>query len=164
VKVLIALDRSEAAQHAAHTAARMLAPLGAELLDLNVTQVPIAWAGGTFGFGAVASFIPDLERIEDDLVHEIEADAAAAGPPDPDVEVVVGDPIDQICEAAERHEADMIVVGAHDRSLLERLLDPSVSPWRRPPDVTTGGPWGTGGRPGGVSCRGRRRALGRRVR
>jgi nucleotide-binding universal stress UspA family protein len=126
VKVLIALDQSAPARIAARTAARMLAPLGSDFLVLNVASMPITWAGTTFGFGT-ATLIPDLDRIGEEAVGQVEADAAAAGLPDPDIEVVVGNPIDQICDAADRHDVDLIVVGAHHRSLLERLIEPSVS-------------------------------------
>jgi len=38
-----------------------------------------------------------------------------------------GDPERELIEVAEEHGADLIVVGAHDRGLLERLVVPSVS-------------------------------------
>jgi nucleotide-binding universal stress UspA family protein len=38
-----------------------------------------------------------------------------------------GDPERELIEVAEEHGADLIVVGAHDRGLLERLVAPSVS-------------------------------------
>ena len=38
-----------------------------------------------------------------------------------------GDPEHELLEVAEEHGADLIVVGAHDRGLLERLFVPSVS-------------------------------------
>jgi nucleotide-binding universal stress UspA family protein len=38
-----------------------------------------------------------------------------------------GDPADAIIAAAREYEADVIVVGSHDRGWFRRLLNPSVS-------------------------------------
>jgi nucleotide-binding universal stress UspA family protein len=40
---------------------------------------------------------------------------------------VVGEPVTEIVEVAERHKADLIVVGTGEPGLLERLLQGSVS-------------------------------------
>lgn len=44
-----------------------------------------------------------------------------------EVELEVGDAAGEIVELADARKADLIVVGARERSLLERLLEPSVS-------------------------------------
>lgn len=44
-----------------------------------------------------------------------------------ETELGAGSPAAEILEVADAREADLIVVGARERSLLERLLDPSVS-------------------------------------
>lgn len=127
MKVLIALDHSDAARNAARTAARLFGP-EAELLVLNVVQVPIAAAGTAYGFGAVTPLRLDLlGEAESDQQSAIAEDAAAAGLPDAEVEVTTGEVVHEICEAAERHDVDLVVVGSHDRSLLSRLFEPSVS-------------------------------------
>jgi nucleotide-binding universal stress UspA family protein len=46
---------------------------------------------------------------------------------EPTLEEAHGDPADMIVEVAERIHADLIVVGTHDRSLIERALGLSVS-------------------------------------
>jgi nucleotide-binding universal stress UspA family protein len=41
--------------------------------------------------------------------------------------LAIGDPATEILELAESRKADLIVIGTREASLLERLLDPSVS-------------------------------------
>lgn len=129
MKVLIALDHSSSSRQAARVASTLLGPVGAEFLVINVAQVPLAWGGASHGFGAVTPLELDTAgpAYEAEQREEIGAEAEAAGIPEPDVEVVAGDPVTEICEAAERHAVDVVVVGSHDRSVLSRLLDPSVS-------------------------------------
>ena len=129
MKVLIALDHSPAAQEAARRAADLLAPAGADFLVLNVSQVPMAWVGAGGGFGAVAPLqmaALDAETASHQREVVVE-DAEAAGLPDPEVVVRSGDVVHEICTAAIRYAVDLIVVGAQDRSLVSRLLVPSVS-------------------------------------
>jgi nucleotide-binding universal stress UspA family protein len=129
LKVLIALDHSSAAQHAARTAVALLAAPDLDLLVINVTEVPLVWAGAGAGFGAVVAM--DLDRLatENERCEEeaVARDAIAAGIPASEVEVRSGDVVHEICEAAERHDVDLIVVGSHDRSILSRVIEPSVS-------------------------------------
>jgi nucleotide-binding universal stress UspA family protein len=54
-----------------------------------------------------------------------EADASGLARAEPLVEV--GMPVDRIVAAADEHDVDVIVVGAHDKGFLRRLVDPSVS-------------------------------------
>ncbi len=129
MKILIALDQSLESRHAARTAVGLLGPTGADFLVINVAPVPVARSGSSLAFGAVASLEmgalgADHEAEQRD---DIEAAAAAAGIPGSDIEVVTGNPVIEICEAAERHAVDMIVVGSRNRPLLRRLLEPSVS-------------------------------------
>ena len=53
--------------------------------------------------------------------------ASEAHLPNPQVVGEVGDPATAIIEAAHHHQADVIVVGSHDRSWFSRLLVPSTS-------------------------------------
>lgn len=129
MKVLIALDHSPASRHAARTAAQLLGPEGAELLALNVTGLPLSWSGVGYGFGAVIPLqIGALDaEAEAEQTEAMRREALAAGLPDAEVEIASGDVVHEICAAADRHEVDLIVVGSHDRGLLSRLVEPSVS-------------------------------------
>lgn len=129
MKVLLALDHSRAACDAARAAVDLLGEAQAEFLVVNVTEVPITWAGAGYGFGAVVSLQLGALQAEAGVEQaEVAADdARAAGVPDPEVETVTGDVAHEICAAAQRHQVDLIVVGSHDRTLLSRLFEPSVS-------------------------------------
>jgi len=95
---------------------------------MNVSENPMAWAGAG-SFGAVAPLQLDALAAEHESQHErlTAEDAEAAGVPDPQVEVASGDVVNELCRAAHRHDVDLIVVGTHDRSLLSRLLVPSIT-------------------------------------
>lgn len=128
MKVLIALDDSPVSSRAAQVAARLFSGLGAEFLVINVATLPVAWMGGA-AFGAVVPMTVDTELLEaaQESEADLEARAAAIGVPEPEAVVETGDPVAVICAAAERHDADVIVVGSHDKSALRRLFDPSVA-------------------------------------
>jgi nucleotide-binding universal stress UspA family protein len=53
--------------------------------------------------------------------------AQVAGVPHPVALASSGDPVIQICRAAEDHDVDVIVVGTHHKTALRQLFDPSVS-------------------------------------
>lgn len=128
VKVLIALDESEVSAHAARVAAELFTPCGAEFIVINVTRIPTPWVGGA-GYGAVIALAPDpnwFERGPHDATNLMER-AEAAGVPEPEALVDVGDPVSIVCDAAHLHGIDIIVVGSHDKSALRRLFDPSVA-------------------------------------
>jgi len=67
--------------------------------------------------------LPSVELSEDELVER----ADAAGVADAEVLSSRGDPAGAICDAAEEHDVDAVVVGSHDKGVLRRLLDPSVA-------------------------------------
>lgn len=133
MKVLIALDESPVSARAARVAARLFGPVpDAEFLVVNVAAVPAAWTSG-IGYGVVEPLAIDPRWLapegldDDERALTAQADAEAAGVPDPEVIVRSGDPVRQICAAAEEHAVDVIVVGSHDRTALRRLFDPSVA-------------------------------------
>ncbi len=133
MKVLIALDDSPTSARAARVAAQLFAGrAGVEFLVINVSPLPTVWVGGA-GYGFVGPLLMDPQWLDPDSADDAEgqrvllAEAAAAGVPDPEVLVRPGDPVQQICAAADVHGVDVIVVGSHDRSALRRLFDPSVA-------------------------------------
>ena len=128
-RILLALDASPVSVHAAKVAARMFRGVpDVEFLALNVAAVPVAVAGDPTG-GAYA--------IPEDVWQELEHEATDVGPVEERaheagitrVEPVaeLGDPVGRIVAAADSHDVDLIVVGAHDKGFLRRLVDPSVS-------------------------------------
>lgn len=127
MKLLIALDESPVSRRAASVAAQLFSSTpDTEYLVIDVARLPTPWVGAD-SYGVVAPMNPswitdDIDVEEDELV----ARAASAGV---NAEPIVrtGDPVVEICKAAEEHDVDVIVVGSHDKSALARLLDPSVA-------------------------------------
>ena len=124
-RILCATDLSSASAPAWNFAQRLARPSGARLILLHVVPfVPVPIEG--------AIDAETYQRlVEDDRQNALEeldrlsrsvADGAGA-----DVRVEEGPPAPRILEAAEREGADLIVVGTHGRTGLDRLLVGSVA-------------------------------------
>ena len=99
-----------------------------EFLALNVAAVPLAVAGDPTG-GAYAIPAEVWQELEDEAtdVDAVEERAHAAGITQVEPVAELGDPVGGIVAVAEAHDVDLIVVGAHDKGFLRRLVDPSIS-------------------------------------
>lgn len=130
--ILVAVDRSPVSLRAAQVAARLFSDrAGTDFFVVNVARLPAPWVAGA-PFGLVGPMVVepttfeagrDAERIE----HQLLETAVAAGMDDAEPVVRVGDPVTEICRAAQTVGADVIVVGAHEKSALRRIFDPSVA-------------------------------------
>ena len=122
-KVLIALDDSPISLRAAREAARLFP--AAEFLVVNVTSRVVPWIAGDFGavYPAILADMPAIGLDDEQLA----AQADALGLEDVTVLPLEGAPAAAICEAAEANDVDVVVVGSHDKSILRRLLDPSIA-------------------------------------
>ncbi len=124
MKVLIAVDDSPISVRAAREAARLFPT--ADMLLVNVSHRQLPWIAAA-DFGAVYSAeVLDLpaDGLDDEQLAEV---AAAAGLTDPELLSLEGDPAKAICDAADHHDVDVVVVGSHDKGVLRRLVDPSVA-------------------------------------
>jgi nucleotide-binding universal stress UspA family protein len=134
-KVLIAVDDTDASVNAVRVAHSLFGP-AAEYLVVNVAQhlggQPIGYA---YSLSMPIMETPEvaMDEYADALemaAHQAEGvatqTAETAGVTDP-VVGEVGDPASAIMDAATEHEADVIVVGSHERSWFSRLLNASVS-------------------------------------
>ncbi|HEY7628176.1 MAG TPA: universal stress protein [Ilumatobacteraceae bacterium] len=144
-RVLIAVDDSESSVAAARTAHRLFGD-DADYIVLNVAENhPVKWGDDALMYGTVyplavpgAGVIggiplivhqpgasPDDDRVEsaeqtaDNIAHD-----AGVNPVESLGET--GDPVEAILTAAERHRADVIVVGSHDRGWFRSLFSTSV--------------------------------------
>jgi len=128
MRILIALDESPVSARAAREAVRLFSDMSTEFLVISVTRVPTMWAPGAV-FGMVAPLVVDPTWMKSDQKLEVElvARAEATGVTDPEPHTASGDPVTIICQAAEDHDVDVIVVGSHDKSAWRRLVDPSVA-------------------------------------
>lgn len=127
MRVLIGLDGSEASHHAARTAVQLLsATPDVDYLVVCVDDaVPPALTPLAFGqvmpLGPVPAWPPPAMELQAPKVDTSDV-------PTDQVLHEKGDPVTEICRAAEEHAVDLIVVGAHHKGVLERLVDPSVVP------------------------------------
>lgn len=129
LRVLVATDGSEESLEAIRQAKAVLSPAQWELVTVIPDRIdPNADATGFAG--------PTMDEDEArDLDHErlVDADgivsrtARALGPVPVTANVLRGDPGPSLCRHAEITNADVLVVGAHDRGLLSRALLGSVT-------------------------------------
>jgi nucleotide-binding universal stress UspA family protein len=150
--VLIAVDDTESSVTAAQTAHRLFGD-DADYTVISVSQSdPVYWGDDPLGSGVVyplavppvgagmgmatmplAVRAPDRPR-ESDIPTPVEAAEQTARHVAADVGIHEARPIGDsgdaakaILEAADNYDADVIVVGSHDRSWLDRLFNPSVA-------------------------------------
>ena len=77
-------------------------------------------------FGSVySSSLADLLMPLDE--SELAAHAEIAGLDEAEILAAEGFPATAICQAADDHDVDLVVVGSHDKGVLRRLFDPSVA-------------------------------------
>lgn len=126
-EILVATDGSEPAQKALQHAARLAASMGARLHVLCVVQTGFSPAGPEYPTQAYADLVESRRQTAQDLV-------------DPLVKELVADGLEAIgyvregkraseaiVETARHEEVDLIVIGTHGRSGLQRFLLGSVA-------------------------------------
>lgn len=134
--VLLAVDETDESIDAVRQA-RSLFGSDATYLAVNVAEntptwapVPMAW-GGVYPYPFAARY----PVVETETEAASGADAAQARAEDVTAQAGVvaaavgdvGDPSEAILDAAEAHDADVIVVGASDKGWFRRLFEGSVS-------------------------------------
>lgn len=133
-KVLIALDYSPTAQRIAERGYDLAKAMNAQTILLHVISGPGYYS--SLNYSPIMGFEGfSVDTIESDTAGELrrsvedflEKSKRYLG--DEMIETVVrnGEPGEAILETAEELEADIIVIGTHSRSSLERLLVGSVA-------------------------------------
>ncbi len=125
MKVLIAVDDSAESRHAVDIAYQFFGA-DADYSILSVGDRPPIFVGG-YGAGAMPT-AADL-TLQLDAAHGAAEDAvshAVERLPGAETDVEDGWAGSIICQFAEEHRSDVIVIGSHDRNFWLRLLDPSV--------------------------------------
>jgi len=121
--IAVGYDETDAAKRALEQAAELARQSGAELIVTSVAPVLTGMAASR-GIGPYDPADPP-ELHHEELAHAravLVGKGVAA-----EFEVAMGDPADTIVEVAERHDADLIVVGTREPGFVERLLGGSVS-------------------------------------
>ncbi len=118
--ILHATDFSDRSKPALELACSLARDLGARLVVLHVVSPPVA----VYGEGMIATLpVTDLEEVRKRL-REVK-------PCDPglpiDHRLVEGDPAEEIVREARDSGCDLIVLGTHGRTGLDRLLMGSVA-------------------------------------
>ena len=131
--ILIPTDGSEPAVQAAVHALNLAKWHNASVHVLYVVSEPPAEpmdGAGMFGDPGVTTRVVDVHPFLEELGTEVTDDLASfADELDLEVatEVITGKPDDTICDFAEEHGIDLIVMGTHGRSGVDRILHGSVT-------------------------------------
>ena len=120
-RILVGYDGSAAGRKAFDTALELAAKHGAELYVVSVARP--SEVGDDVETEAV---IEHSRRYHRRLLAELKTSAATKGVRT-HYEVVVGHPAEQIIYHADKHQADVIVVGDRGRSKFAKLLLGSIS-------------------------------------
>ncbi len=122
-RILIAIDGSPIAAHAADVGIELALLLGAELSLIYVVDPGQTW---TPEAGASAAELIKLEEKEGKrLLAEFRCRATLKAPPFEFIQI--GRPADEIVKAAKEWHSDIIVIGSHGRSGIGRVLLGSVA-------------------------------------
>ncbi len=128
MKVLIAVDDTEESLQAVHAAYRFFGD-AAEFTVASVGENPTVILPAS-PIGSYPNTI--LVRDHFNLAHQHAAETAEAASealPEgtvAEIEAGVGDPGVMLCDIAEETGADVIVIGAHEHNLWDRIFHPSV--------------------------------------
>ena len=117
--IVLGYDDTDPAKRALERAAELARPFGAKVIVTSVARTLVGR-----GIGPVDPVDPPEEH-QRDLMHA--ADFLVQHGIEGGYDLALGDAADHIVALAEERGADLIVVGTHEPSLLERLLGLSVS-------------------------------------
>jgi nucleotide-binding universal stress UspA family protein len=126
MKILCATDFSEEGQAAEARALELARALGAELVYVHVNVETPLYGEAAFAMADVERVYEAQRRWAEDTLRARAAAAEKAGVR-PRAVLRVGVPFEQIVAAAGEEAADMIVIGTHGRSGINRLLMGSVA-------------------------------------
>ncbi|GJN10708.1 hypothetical protein PR202_ga28825 [Eleusine coracana subsp. coracana] len=129
--VVVGVDDSDHSNHALEWAVRHVAA-GAELVIVHAkpSAASILGFGGPVGIGGAGEALrcveTDLRKIAEAVVERARR-VCIANSVHALIEVVEGEPRYVLCNAAEKHRADLLVVGSHGYGAIKRALLGSVS-------------------------------------
>jgi nucleotide-binding universal stress UspA family protein len=126
MKLLVALDLSEATEKIVVSAESLATALSARMWILHVAEPDPDFVGWKAGPQTVRDDMAKQFRDEHRQVQQIAAKLHVAGV-DATAVLVQGPTVEKILEQASRLNVDMIILGSHGRSAVYHLLVGSVS-------------------------------------
>lgn len=132
--LLCAVDFSESSPRVADYAAALAAATKAEVVCLYVAPSLAEYVGFNVPQASLDSFVDDVVTSAEQSMTEFTAayfkDIPVRGL------VLAGYPAEEILRAADKHHADLIVMGTHGRTGIDRIIFGSVAErWSRPRPV-----------------------------
>ena len=119
--IIVGYDETEPSKRALERAAELAQAFGASIVVTSVARVLVPGPHGAGG-------IDPLDPVE---LHQEQLDHAKAFLTERNVvaeyQTAAGEPAEAIVELAEHRQADLIVVGTREPSIIQRLLGLSVS-------------------------------------
>lgn len=119
--ILVGFDGSDGSERAVARAAEIAKAFGAAV---HVTSVAPMLVGASRAMGP-------YDPTDSPADHEAQLERATTILAESGIEAKIdpahGDPAEEILEVADKIDADLIVLGTHERSLIERALGMSVS-------------------------------------
>ena len=119
--IVVGYDGTEPAKRALERAAQLSKAFSARVIVTSVAPLLVGTGYGISGFDPVDPPEEHLAQLSE--AEELLAEVGVAA----DVRLTAGVPPDEIVEVAEKHDADLIVVGTRDLGFFERVLRGSVS-------------------------------------
>jgi len=119
--IVVGYDGTESAKRALERAAQLSKAFSAGVIVTSVAPLLVGAGYGISGFDPVDPPEEHLAQLAE--AEELLAEVGVAA----DVRLTAGVPPDEIVEVAEKHDADLIVVGTRDLGFFERVLRGSVS-------------------------------------
>jgi nucleotide-binding universal stress UspA family protein len=124
-KILCAVDFSEGSPRVAEYAATLAMATKAEIICLYVAPSLAEYVGFNVPQAALDTFVGDVVTSAETTMHEF-TETHFKGLPVRGL-VLAGYPAEVIIEAAEENQADMIVMGTHGRTGIDRIVFGSVA-------------------------------------
>jgi nucleotide-binding universal stress UspA family protein len=122
--IVVGYDDTAESRRALSRAAELARALDAKVVVTSVAPLLVGALASRGLTGIDPADSPELHREELSRAAEL---LRREGVKRTEYALAVGDTPTEILELAESHDADLIVVGARERNLLGRLLEPSVS-------------------------------------
>lgn len=126
-RVLLAVDLSTDSEHLVEQAVQIVSDCDAELLLVHVNEPVVTATRSTARVGWTSQLISLDERVKQAAEERMDRLATRLGVPGDNCFLPFGKASTEIKRAAEEHDVDLIVLGAHDRHGLGYLLGSTAS-------------------------------------